>query len=507
VLLLLPVTWIACFSSSSNPGGGPEFDASEDTTFPEGSTGDAPEDLATIDAPMDAARDVTSGSDASDASEASAANDAGLVSILVFGASGPEQGVNVVFGDAAGAVVGSPATTAVNGLVNQALPSGATMITALLGTAANPTPYTVMGVQSGDIIVVPDFSSLTPYGSDSVDVTALPASPPGNTTGYNFSAGACASSGATAPFPVPFAGTACFGLGAFGGTYRAAFPLLVEAYDANANLLGFTFQKGNALSGFDAGVLSVSLAAGSWSTATTSQALSVTNQPDGSIVQTNVAEVANAVRHQLPPLSVVDDAGVQHSSVTTHVGYADSLQTEAAIYNPQWAIATDVKIAPPTTNGTLTIDAASLGTLPQITAVTVDSSVAAQPKLAWTLSQGSLGVTTGLVAYTAWNGTSDAGTVINGNWTIVAPSSATSIQVPALPASASSYQPPAGATVYGTVQGLVGSAIGSYAQLRTVGAAIASPATPMTGCVASPVLPAIGTGTLSVTIYTMLVCG
>jgi len=506
VLLALPVAWIACFSSSSGgSGGGGNFDASGDTTFPmEGSAGDAPEDLATIDAPMDAAPEVATGADASDASE----TDAGVVSILVFGASGPEQGVSIVFGDATGAVVGASATTGINGVLNQPLPSGATMITALLGTAANPAPYTVMGVQVGDLIVVPDFASLLPYESGFLDVTALPASPPANATGYNVYAGVCENSAGMAPFTVSFSGRSCFGLGAFGGTYHAVVPVLAEAYAVNANLLGFAFQKGNALSGFDAGAgsLPVSLAAATWSTSTTTQVLAVVNQQDGGPSPSIYSgEVANGVVHQLSQQTVVDDAGAQQTVVTTHVGYADTLQSEADILNTQWAISAAVGTAPPTSSGTVTIDATSLGSLPQITAVTVDPTVPAQPKLTWTLSQGSLGVTTGLVSYTQWQATSDAGTVINGNWTIVAPSSATSIQAPALPASAGAYQPPAGAQLQGTVQGLVGSVIGSYAKLRTVGAAIASP--PSIGCVPVPVLPAFGSGTLSVTLYMTAGCG
>jgi hypothetical protein len=506
VLLALPVAWIACFSSSSSgSGGGANFDASGDTTFPmEGSAGDAPEDITTMDAPVEAAPDVTSGVDANDASE----SDAGAVSILVFGASGPEQGVSIVFGDATGAVVGASATTAVNGLVNQALPAGATMITALLGTAANPSPYTVMGVQTGDFIVVPDFASLLPYESGFLDVTALPAPPPANATGYAVSSGACESSGAMAPFTVSFYGTSCFGLGAFGGIYHAVVPVLAEAYDVNGALLGFTFQKSNALAGFDAGAgtLPVSLAAATWSTSTTTQELAVANAQDGGPSPSFYSsEVANGVVHQLSQQTVVDDAGAQHTEVTTHVGYADTLQSEADISSAQWAISSAVGTAPPTSSGTVTIDATSLATLPQITAVSVDPTVPAQPKLTWTLSQGSLAVATGLVSYTQWQATSDAGTSINGNWTVVAPSSATSIQAPALPASSGAYQPPAGAQLQGTVQGLVGSVISSYAKLRTVGATIASPAT--TGCVASPVLPALGSGTLSVTIYMTAGCG
>lgn len=471
----------------------------------EGSTGDAAEELATNDgpAPEDAGHDVTSMVDAGDASDAGPKP----VTVMVFGASGAEQGVTVVFGDATGAVVGTPATSDSAGFVAQVLPAGATTITALLGTATNPSPYTVLGVQPGDFLVVPDFTSLAPYATGLLDVTALPASPPANTAGYYATVGACAASAAMPPITVGFAGTACFGLGAFGGKNQGVVPVLVEASDPNGNLLGFTFQNANPLSAFaaDAGTLSVSLAGDTWSTATTTQTIAVTNPPDGSTLSTYVGESANAVLRELSQVTVVDDAGVQTTVVTTHPGYADSLQTEVAIVNPQWAVGTVVGAAPPTSNGTVNIDATSLGTLPQISAVMVDSTVAAQPKLTWTLAQGSLAAAAGLVAYASWTGTNDAGAAINGNWTIVAPSSASSIQVPALPATASAYAPPAGASFQGTVQGLAGSLIPGYAQLRSVGGAIASP--PTAGCVAWPVLPSIGTGTLSVTIFTTALCG
>ena len=492
-LLILPVAWIACFSSgSSGSGGGADFDASGDTSFPDAPGQEAGPDVVNemTPPPQDASVDVPVGNDASEAAP-------GAVAITVFGASGPEKGITIVYGDATGAVAGTPATTGATGMVNQALPAGATMITALLGNANNPSPYTVMGVQAGDTIIVPDLASLVPYGQGQAQVTALPASPPANTAGYNAIAGLCTNSLSGPPIAVNLQqGIGCIGLGLFGGSYGAAVPMLVDAQDANGNVLGFTFQKNNALSALDAGILNLSLAADTWSTSLTTQTLVVSNQPDGGSTPNLVAsESANDILHRLNTQYVNDDAGGQLMQVTTHVGYADRVQVEASISpNGQWSIATATAVAPPTTDGTLTIDATPLGVLPQISSTGVDQTNSVRPILTWTTAQGSLAsTTTGLIGTMMWDGTDDAGAPINGNWTIVAPSSATALQAPALPASAGAYEPTVDASIQNMLQGLVGTAVPSYGQLRTVGAAVAAPFS--AGCVFTPIIPYVPAGT------------
>ncbi len=506
-LLILPVTWIACFSSSSSgSGGGANFDASDDTTFPDAPGPEAGPDV--VDAanemtppPQDASVDVPVVNDASEAAP-------GAVAITVFGASGPEQGVTIVYGDATGAVVGTPATTNAAGMVDEALPAGATMITALLGNANNPSPYTVMGVQAGDTILVPDLYSLVPYGQGQAQVADLPASPPANATNFNAIAGLCTNGLSGPPIPINLGdGIGCIGLGSFGGSYRAAIPILVDAQDANGNVIGFTFQKNNALSGWDASLLNLSLAAGTWSTSLTTQTL-VVDAPDGGSAPNVVAsESANAILHKLNYQYVNDDAGGQLMQVTTHVGYADTLQLEAS-YTPnyQWFLATATAVAPPTADGTITIDATPLGVLPQINTNSVDQTNSARPVLTWTTVQGSLATsTTGLIATFMWGGADDAGATITGNWTIVAPSSATSLQAPALPASAGAYAPLPDASIQSVLQGLTGTAVPSYGQLRTVGAAVAAPI--QFGCTFTPIIPSVPAGTLSITLFSSSGCG
>ncbi|HTQ41339.1 MAG TPA: hypothetical protein VMI75_01190 [Polyangiaceae bacterium] len=501
-LLVLPVTWIACFSSSSGgSGGGANFDASDDTTFPDAPGSEAGPDVVNemTPPPQDASVDVSI-----DVPMEAAA---GAVAITVFGASGPEQGVTIVYGDSTGAVVGTPATTNAAGVVDQALPAGATMITALLGNVDNPGPYTVMGVKAGDTILVPDLASLVPYGQGQVQVNDLPASPPANTGYYYAASGNCTNTLSAAPIPINLEdGIACIGLGSFGGSYGAAVPMLVDAQDANGNSLGFTFQKNNPLSATDAALLNLSLAADTWSTSLTHQTV-VVDLPDGGTATPVVSESANAVLNRLLTQYVSDDAGDQLTQVTTHVGYADTLQAEAS-YTPnyQWFVATATALAPPTTDGTITIDATPLGTLPQINQNNIDQTNSARPVLTWTTNQGSLATsTTGLIATLTWDGTDDAGAAVNGTWTIVAPSSATSLQAPALPASAGAYAPQPDASIFTTLQGLTGTALPSYGQLRTVGAALAAPI--WGGCVFTPVIQYVPTGTLSITLYSSSGCG
>src|SRR5579883_357570 len=126
----------ACFSSD-NSGPGPDsgfsFDAATfdaffpDTSFPDGAIPDSAAEAA-VDAPLDIPP--------------------APVVVQVLSASGPEQGVNVVFQDATGAVITS-GTTDATGRFGRVVPAGS-MATVLLGNTANPNNMTVVGVQPGD---------------------------------------------------------------------------------------------------------------------------------------------------------------------------------------------------------------------------------------------------------------------------------------------------------------------------------------------------------------------
>ena len=443
LLLLLPVAWVACFSNSSGGGGGnPSFDASNDglefdSTTPDGEMPESAAEAA-ADAPVDALVEASPLMDAMADVPAESAPPQTLT-VVVGGAAGYESGVNVVFGDSTGAVVASMTTNAA-GLAVTALPT-ATMATVLFGTAAAPQLYTVMGLKLGDIVPVVDMSSLSAFGNPIVNVTAVPASPvfDGGIATYSMRSGGCQAATATLPLSMGLAGGTppCIGLGKVGGLPAAVFPALVEADDPTGSILGFAFSKINGISmPDDAGLSDVALG-GMWSTSTTAQTVSVTNPDGGSFPQLNYSEIADGVVTPLSPAYMMTNV------YDTHVGYADAVQSEVSYITSGYSMKTAVLTgAPPTTSGTVDVDATSLATEPALSNGQVDGTVAARPTVTWT---GNLSTVTGAIAMFAFNGFSADSGSQSGTWTIVSPgTAATSLQAPALPAALGGYAPISG---------------------------------------------------------------
>ena len=127
VIVLFPLVWVACFSGSSGGNGNAQFDASFDASFdgtsPEAEPGEASTPEASADVTAEDAPSV----------DASVEADAGPqpITVVVAGALGYEPGVNVVFGDATGAVLGAPVPTDSNGQARTQQP-GVAMATVLL---------------------------------------------------------------------------------------------------------------------------------------------------------------------------------------------------------------------------------------------------------------------------------------------------------------------------------------------------------------------------------------
>ena len=476
---------MGCFSSSNTPtpdAGANFFDASlpETTLHDVGTRETATVVEAGFDAPLEASPQPLP------------------VVVTVVGAAGPEQGITIVYGDSTGAVTGT-ATTGATGQASQVVPDGS-MLTALLGDPLNSRPFTFMGVEAGDSLVVVDW--LLP--SDlATTVTALPANPPMGATSYSLMGGSCSTGfeGASATLSL-IQGTSapCVGIGQTSNGLGAAFPLLVDAYDEGGNPLGFTFQKDNALaSANDAGVVEATLG-GTWSTALTTQSLATINGADGGAnTQSILAEVANGV---MLPLS---NQGATTPQFTTHAGYADFIQSEVNAGNYKSAVAVATRMPPPTVNGTLTVDISSLDTMPAINDASATMNTPGQPTVTWSTNSGSLASTTGIVTMTTWEAPLDGGTYQYGTWTIVSPSTLTSQQAPALPAGSSAWAPQAGASFENVVvYGAQGAALPTYAQIRA--AATLFPA--QYGCIAWPISPPLPVaGTLTVTVVTTGGCG
>ena len=502
LVLALPLAWVACFSNSSGGGGGPSFDASTDGAEFDSSTVDSEPAEAGQDspAPVDAVADVALDVPA----------DVPVltpVTVTVLGALGLESGVTVVYEDSTGAVTGTGTTNAL-GSASKVVPAGS-MVTVLLGTAAAPNLYTAMGVQPGNNVVVVDWASATALANLYANVTAIPTSPAlPAVSSYAVIMGGC-NQGWVGTVPGSFWLTAsppCIGIGQFGASFGAAFPLLVEADDMLGNLLGFAFSKNNGLSMLDdAGMADVALT-GTWSSSTTTQALAVTTADGGTMPATLVySEIADGL---LNPLSQYLDADAGGNQVVhTHAGtpaFADFVQLEASTINIA-ARAIAWRGPPPTADGTATIDVSAFATAPTITNASVAITTPGQPTVSWTLSQGSLASVTGLVATTNWSASLPEGGTQFGTWTIVAPGTAqTSVTAPALPSASSGFAPASGAstnmTDFYAVDGNTAtpSAIPTYGDLLLISTTLY----PQSACFFAPYLPALPhNGTAALTVW------
>ena len=144
-----------------------------------------------------------------------------------------------------------------------------------------------------------------------------------------------------------------------------------------------------------------------------------------------------------------------------------------------------------------------LSSLPYITTSSLDSSDAgtpAQPNVSWTTS-GAATAAAGVFVSLQWYARDvDAGTSINGTWTILAPSTATSVRAPALPAASQSFAPASNAQFNSAPRvGLVsGSLVPSYGVLRGEFGAIPFFGANSDWSFALPALPADGTINFSV---------
>jgi hypothetical protein len=395
-----------------------------------------------------------------------------VLTVIVGGPFGPEQGIPVVWSDSSGAVVAT-STTDASGAASTVAPSVSTL-TVVMGTVAAPALYTAEGVSLGQTIVVADESSLvqTTYP---VNVTSVPTSPtlgdggPLNEVEVN---GTCGGSAVGAQINL---GTgqddqACIGVFEAAGAVHAGFPLLVIAEDSLDNELGYAFSNTNGLvspdGGDDGGPIDVALG-GTWQTTETSQTVSALATDAGLASQVLFSEVADDVLNPLQGSTPPDDAGPGALVFRTHPGFASAVQAEADYFYSTGIGGTVIASSspPPTTSGTITLDTSAAGTAPVFASVT-PSFTGAQPTISWTMSSGTVASATVLVAVTSWNAEIDGGGTQSGKWTIVSPGIAGStLTAPLLPAALSAYRQQGSESYGGTLVTAVegGSALPSYA--------------------------------------------
>ena len=428
---LLPLFAVACISNNNPPPG------SEDSGYelPEAGLPDAPASLPDATVPNGGLPEASPSPDSAPAPDAAPAP----VTITAVGTDGSvEQGVPIFFSDPTGALLSSAITDA-NGQVTQLVPAGS-QVTAVFGQSTNPVLLTIVGVEPGDALTAID---TTTAGSPSVEiqVTNLPPSPPdAGEAGADFtvSAGNCNTASATPPWEL-YMYPAC----SAGGQ----FPLLAIAEDDDGNLLGYAFQKNNALipdSGLpDGDVVPVAMTSGGWAAPSTTTITATNVVHPGFNLNLNVfslGEVAGGVVSPASKLSTANDGGTYDYVVSTHPGFADFVQTEANIsgYPPSTlgdnngltygAIAT--RGAPDA--GGATLDLSTL--LPFVTDAVVSYENPSQPTVSWT-SESSFASTDGAVVIVSWyqNGP--------GQWTFVVPPATTAVKAPVLPTSVAAWAP------------------------------------------------------------------
>ena len=340
--------------------------------------------------------------------------------------------VVVVWNDASGAILGTGKTDA-NGRVVIPAPAPA-MVSVLLGSVATATHVvTWAGVKEGDVLRASD-----------VDVTGMPVSQyavslntatiPNTSTGVNVRTGTC-TPGGFAPDPAQV-----FEVILTGACAATPGAVLATSHDGAANpaIDGYSFAK-NLLPVGDGGTVAVTT--GAWA-APVDFTLSVTNRPNAdTLVDPWLTEIAGSIAfpNETFPTPQLDVNGNAVYKIPS--GFADAQQYgfELGTFaggNSFYSRRVVGKRAAPATTGTL--DFADL--LPELTSATIDTTDPVRPSITWQSAQ-SLATTDGGSVNLRWF----AGSDFYAAWTVIVPPSATTgtLKLPALPASASAWAPPA----------------------------------------------------------------
>jgi len=494
----VPLLVAGCFSSSNPPGAAPGEPLDDAATVSDATIVDtgAPE-TSTTAPPPDAQAEAGQ-------AEAGPPIEAGppTVTVHVVNDFGPEANVTILYQDGSGAIA-LVAVTDGSGATSQVVPADS-QVTVVLGTPSSPQLVTVEGVQPGDVLTAYDPTS-SPYANGQVSIDSLPdESPPPGTVSYQANVGRCGQYFTSVPQQFSLSADC---------QNRGTFPLLIQAVggaDAGYANLGYLSKNDNVLP-TDGGVAHVT-PTGPWSTATGSQDVTLSNVPSlqGSYYPTaGLSELADGVPFAPSYSSASTDDGGVTETFPWHPGYPTALQSEGVVsvnlndYSQLSVSTIATRGAPPNgPDGSTSLDLSTL--LPLIDSATVDSSVAARPSVSWTTEAGSLASADGAVVVLGWTSTDDGGNGIQGTWTVIAPPTAASVQVPALSASTAAWAPSPDATFATPLVMVVeGSFLSGYAQLRSQFASLPPSANLTNGESYGPIAPPLPVdGTLRLTAFT-----
>jgi hypothetical protein len=450
-LAAAPFVAAGCFGGSNNPG--PAEDAA-------GAADSGVAEAAPIDAtnpPEDSAADRSVPDAQPDAVAAEAEAGPALVTVAVRSALGVEEGVTVVFQDASGAVLASAVTNA-GGVASQMVVAGS-QVTALMGTPLAPQLVTIESVAPGDVLSLYDTKNDPTNFTVGVALGPDAAAPAGTETVY-VRIGDCYLD--EVPGTTTIEDPSCQSQG--------QFPVYAYAQggpDAGNAVLGYTYQKGNAVP-TDGGTANVTLN-GPWLTTTGTQTVATTF-PDAAANGSYLIldEIASGVSTS-SPTHYGGGPGYQSISVPTHPGFDDDLQAEANFY---LATSNTIFVSALATrglgdSGTTTIDLGQA--LPLLGGLSLDVSNPTQATVVWGTDAGSLASADGVIAEFFWTDTTDAGDYVQGSWEIVAPATTTTLTAPAVPASVASWAPSAAAIINPrtpVVAAVEADFLAGYAQLR-----------------------------------------
>jgi hypothetical protein len=411
-----------------------------------------------------------------DGSVFDAGQDAGPPPVTVVVTKGglPDQGVNVIFQDASGMLVGT-AITGADGTARSPVIDGS-QLTVALGTTGNRQLITYLGIKAGDVIKVVEKVSRdvsitqTVFGAGGGDTVVV-----GNSN--------CSTSALSTGNLVSIQATSdCIS--------GPTFPILSVLNNAGTY---YSFKKDNALAA--SGTTNVSgLSAWTLGSAFT---LNVANAPAGSNPAAYVGQIANNESYATSATGQFTlNAGAGTASFSVATGYADALQGEVQFTAyPQGGfqqITSFAKRIAAAGASSQSLDL-SAGMLPGLLSVSATSGVA-RPVLTWTAAS-SLASTDGGVVGLSFFQIIDGGTE-TVDWTFVVPPGTLTVTVPQLPAQLSAFAPSESSVVYTPrVAFFESDLLPGYDMVRANAASFGLTSLPFVAfpVLRSPALPAAGT--------------
>lgn len=331
-----------------------------------------------------------------------------------------EPNVDVVFHDAAGAVLAAVKTGA-DGKATSSGPAPAMATALLVSNQTDTEAVTWTAVQPGDELRVTSLASnlFENLGTYNITLTS-PQTPVNFYSGY---AGDCVGQRTNADAPLQIiVRRHC----ARPGNTNA---ILVNAYDGTG-LIGSAFVKN--LGAPNNNVVDVALGP---FVAPTDLTLTKVNAPAQGGFIAELVEIVGTNGFSIN--SSAGFLGPDPVVLKVATGFSDAIQTVAVSQAGNSEVFVGKRWPANTTSFPIDLGQAP----PHVTSATIDKTTTKRPKISWTTGGALTGFDGGVIRV-AWSASDEA----EHGWTFLVAPNATSAQVPVLPAAASKWEPPANAT-------------------------------------------------------------